>query len=332
MEASVSKILRRHCSRIALACFVFLMAAIVAQFVVALVLGFVAPDLLLKSWFLTGMSSVCLYVLGFPLFLLVLPKAPAELPEKEKLGGVGEFFACLLMAMGILYPFNFLSSWLTQVLGGLLGAGGSSLLDTYLGNMDLWAVALFAVILSPVMEELIFRKLIMDRLRTIDRSAAILFSALVFGLFHGNLGQFFYAFGVGLLFGAIYARTGRLRYTILLHILVNAIGSLVPMVLLRDVDEAGLLELLRRGTEAMPELVQNLPGLLSMGAFYLVILCCTVAGIILLLRRLPRLSLRRPEDRLSSPGRAFLTLFVNGGFIALLLASAAEMVLSLLAT
>ena len=332
MEASVSKILRRHFSRIALACFVFLAAAIVAQFAAALVLAVVAPALLAKSWFLTGMSFVCLYVVGFPFFILVLPKAPPELPEKERLGGVGEFFICLLMAMGILYPLNLLSSWLTQVLGGLLGGSGTSLLDAYLGNMDLWAVALFAVILSPIMEELVFRKLIMDRIRTIDRPAAILFSALVFGLFHGNLGQFFYAFGVGLLFGAIYARTGRLRYTILLHVLVNAIGSLVPMLLLGDVDEAGLRELLSRGTEALPELLENLPGLLSLGTYYLVILCCTVAGIILLIRRLPRLARRGPEDRLSSPGRAFLTLFVNGGFIALLLASALEMVLSLLIT
>ena len=47
----------------------------------------------------------------------------------------------------------------------------------------------------------------------------MLFSGLMFGLFHGNLNQFVYAFVLGLCFGFIYVKTGNIRYTIGLHML-----------------------------------------------------------------------------------------------------------------
>ena len=81
MEHSVSDILRRHYSRIALACFVFLAAALAAQFVAALLVQLFMPSLMQTGWFLTGLSFACLYAVGFPLFLLILPRAPEQLPE-----------------------------------------------------------------------------------------------------------------------------------------------------------------------------------------------------------------------------------------------------------
>ncbi len=325
MGASVSKVLRHHYSRIALACFVFLAAAVLAQFAAVFLVELWAPELILEGWFLTALSFVCMYLVGFPFFLLLLPRRPQQLPETAPIGGFGEMCVCLLMAMGILYPLNFLGQGLTQVLGGILGGSGSNVLEAFLGNLDLWAVALFAVLLAPIMEELAFRKLLMDRMRTIDRPGSILFSALAFGLFHGNLGQFFYAFGVGLLFGSIYARTGRIRYTIILHVVVNAIGSLVPMVLTRDMETLSVESLLQGGVTGLPDLVS----MLGLAAYGLVILCCTVAGVVMLCRRFPRLLYRTPADRLAAPGTAFRTQFLTGGFIAFLLAAVLEMVMSL---
>ena len=332
MAAAVSPVLRRHYSRIALACFVFLAAAVAAQYLAVLVLGVLAPGLLLRGWFITGLSFVCLYLVGFPFFLLLLPKAPARLPEKRSLGGPGELLICLLMCMGILYPCNLLGQGVTRLLGRLLGSTGANPLEKVLDRMDLWSVALFAVLLAPIMEELIFRRLLLDRMRTIDRPTAVLFSAMAFGLFHGNLSQFFYAFGAGLLFGSIYVRTGRLRYTVTLHILVNAIGSLVPLLLQGDGEPLSLEELMAQGEEAIPAMVESLPYLLGMSLFGLLVFCCTVAGIVMLVRRFPRLRRRGPEDRLPEPGTAFRTVFLTGGFALFLLASALEMVLSLLVT
>ncbi len=61
-----------------------------------------------------------------------------------------------------------------------------------------------------------FRKEIIS-LRRYGEKTAIMFSALAFALFHMNVFQFFYAFGLGLMFGYVYTRTSRLRYSVAMH-------------------------------------------------------------------------------------------------------------------
>ncbi len=82
------------------------------------------------------------------------------------------------------------------------------------------------VVMAPVCEEVLFRKLIIDRIRRYGDKAAILVSAIIFGLCHGNFYQFFYAFGIGLVFGYIYTRTGRIRYTIGFHMILISLDPL----------------------------------------------------------------------------------------------------------
>ena len=82
------------------------------------------------------------------------------------------------------------------------------------------------------MEELLFRKLLLDRVSVFGDRTAILLSGVVFGLAHGNFYQFFYAFGLGSIFAWVYLRTRRIRFSILLHVLINFCGSILPMQLL----------------------------------------------------------------------------------------------------
>lgn len=62
--------------------------------------------------------------------------------------------------------------------------------------------------------------------RTI-RLAAILITSALFGLYHGNLIQGFYAFCMGILFGFFVLMTGSLPAVILLHGTVNAVTLLI---------------------------------------------------------------------------------------------------------
>lgn len=78
-------------------------------------------------------------------------------------------------------------------------------------------------IVAPVAEEVIFRWLIYLRLRDYCRtvSAAAVISALIFGLYHGNLLQAVYAFLLGMLFAMILEKTGSLVSCLLLHMGAN---------------------------------------------------------------------------------------------------------------
>ena len=99
-----------------------------------------------------------------------------------------------------------------------------------LGGMPLSLNFLYSVIVGPILEELVCRKAVLDRVRVYGEKLALVSSAILFGLFHHNLQQLLYTTALGLLFGFVYLRTGRLRYCITLHI-INNLGAF----LLQDV-------------------------------------------------------------------------------------------------
>ena len=87
-----------------------------------------------------------------------------------------------------------------------------------------WAI-LSVVVCAPVLEEILFRGLIFESCRErFGSGAAVLVSALLFGLVHGVPVQIINAFVVGLIFGYIYLRTGSLLSVILLHVVNNGIA------------------------------------------------------------------------------------------------------------
>ena len=98
--------------------------------------------------------------------------------------------------------------------------------------------ALFLAVASPIMEEFIFRKIVIDRLSPYGEKAALFMSALLFGLFHGALNQLCYAFLLGLIFGYVYIKTKKLRYTIILHVGINSLSTVLLPTLLAVAESA----------------------------------------------------------------------------------------------
>jgi len=85
--------------------------------------------------------------------------------------------------------------------------------------------ALLAVVMAPVMEEYVFRGLILRGLLThYHRWVAIGASAVAFGVVHGNLRQFFLAVNIGLLFGWWYSRTRSVGPGMIGHAVFNAVA------------------------------------------------------------------------------------------------------------
>ena len=147
---------------------------------------------------------------------------------------------------------------------------------------------------------------------------AVLLSGLMFGLFHGNLAQFAYAFSLGAFLAFIYVRTGRVVYTIVLHMGVNFIGSIVGPWVLELADYRGLTEALRlleedpaRGIAAIDAVW---PGLALLGGYIAVMLGIAVTGAVLLL--VHRKRLRLGSGAITIPkGRRFTTAIVNCGML-----------------
>lgn len=95
---------------------------------------------------------------------------------------------------------------------------GSTLLIEIIGS----------AILTPVLEELLYRGVIYERLRFFmgKKWRAILLSSLIFALVHLNLVQFIYAFGMGIVLAVCMEVTGHVYGAVLAHMAANMIAVL----------------------------------------------------------------------------------------------------------
>lgn len=80
---------------------------------------------------------------------------------------------------------------------------------------------IFTAFVAPIFEEIIYRHLLLRSLKPIGDTPAIIISALVFGLAHGNFDQFAYAFLSGIIFGLMAVRYYTIIPGMVLHLINN---------------------------------------------------------------------------------------------------------------
>ena len=117
--------------------------------------------------------------------------------------GLKWFSACFVI--------NILLSQLISILTGILGQNGVTVPTSDFSIHQPSAIAVivqfsYVVIIAPIVEEFIYRGAILTALSPYGRGAAVLFSALAFGLMHGNIPQAASAFGTGLVYAIIAAK------------------------------------------------------------------------------------------------------------------------------
>ncbi len=95
--------------------------------------------------------------------------------------------------------------------------------NTLISNI-LYLIAI--VVIPAIFEELLFRKAIINYSKKYGKAFAVIFSAILFGLFHMNLNQGIFAFLIGIIFGIIAIQTSSIKLTVLLHFLNNLYAAL----------------------------------------------------------------------------------------------------------
>ena len=94
-----------------------------------------------------------------------------------------------------------------------------------------WLVLISVSIFAPFFEEWLCRGIILRSLLTKVKPAwAIVISALVFGLIHGNLWQAIPAFIIGVILGYVYYKTGSLKLTMLMHCVNNTLSVIISRI------------------------------------------------------------------------------------------------------
>lgn len=222
----------RHCFSI-LGCAVLLLLA--GQLAVRLLVDKCMPLFFPAGGYPTWLPLLIAYLaffgIVFPLAALLLRRLPAAAPEKGNIRA-RHFFAFLPILFLCSFVGSQLSQWLVALLTDAFGLQTGSALGTLLLTHPLVMVFVLLVA-APLCEEWFFRKLLLDRARIYGEKLAIFVSALLFAFYHTSIYQFFYAFFVGLIFGYLYLRTGRLWVTALMHAIYNLVCIILPYVMLR---------------------------------------------------------------------------------------------------
>lgn len=164
-------------------------------------LGMVIALLVIFKWLRTDLSRTMLFRKG---------------SKKMNWRTLGLSIAFLF---GAQFLFSSLAFGLDEILK-VLGLSIESEIASAQGANQVPMQLIYTLVLGPIAEELIFRGAIFQVLRKYGRVFAIVASALLFGIYHGNLPQGIFAFAVGILFAYITAEYS-ICWSMLIHIFNN---------------------------------------------------------------------------------------------------------------
>ena len=323
----ITKLARKQMSRIGFVYFAGTILLVALELSLSMLFLFGNPDGDYDSSILIFFNLILRFILGYPLMLCLIHLVEKGKPIPQKKMKAGSIFIAFFMAYAMAMIMNIVGLLLTSIINAFQsGVDTTNLQDTLLALPSVWLV-LFVCVGAPVFEELIFRKALVDRAIYCGEDIAIAMSGVMFGLFHGNLNQFVYAAALGAFFAFIYVRTGKIRYTMILHAMVNSMAT-IGTLLLKMFSEGttGYLE----GTETLASVSSlDLYGLLRdplSGAIYLggalglcvwllAIAAFVITGIILWIVKGKKLFLLPSRDLSVPKGKRFSTAFLNPGMI-----------------
>ncbi len=270
---------RARANRLGFAYFALLAVMLIVQYAAAFAIPRLAPALAEADGYTWLLSLLPIYGVGLPICLALLRPCPAEPPTPRPMR-LRFWWLALLISLGLMFFGNLIGNALMMTVNALRGREMVNPVQQVILDADPLWTAFATVIAAPLGEELLFRRLIIDRTRRFGELPAVLLSAAMFGAFHLNFYQFFYAALIGLVFGYVYVKTGRLRYTIALHAAINFLGGVAAPALLRAL--LPLLERLQSGLAPDPtELLALLPLLLAYLAYAALLFGCAMATLVI---------------------------------------------------
>ena len=286
-------------SRVGLAAAVLGVVVNLAQMIIITIFNVVNPAFESNGWFRYLLIAVSFYLIGFPICCLILKSIPDGQKREEENLTFGGFIKFFLISYFIMVLLNLFTMGFLWIVGNFKGSDVVNPLENVISNSSVLATIIFAGILSPIIEEVLFRGVMLNKLRTYGDKIAIITTALLFGLFHENFSQFFYAVGLGMIFAYVTLKTGTIKYSIGIHIMINMMGSVI-------------------GTQVLNSTIATM-------IFGIVVWIFVIAGLILFVKYFKKISLL-PGEVIIEKGHILSETWLNVGMIINLIISLALMI------
>lgn len=305
---------KKYFSKLGLMYFLGTICVYAAQILVIMIVQAVAPQLMENYDMSVIVSMLPMYLIGYPIMIALIRRIPVDqaMPEKKKMT-VGQWLVAFIMSYALVYIMGIISNITTTIIGILKQSEVQNTILDMTTGMSPALTFVVMVIAAPIMEEYIFRKLLIDRAAKYGEVLAIVLSGAMFGLFHGNLNQFMFTFVMGCFYGFIYTRTRNVIHTILLHMLNNFMSSMLSILVL---EKSGMLEIVNVATqeEIVQFVMENLSGAALYCGYVLCLLVIAFAGIIFLILKRKKFYVNHTEEELPK-GKRFITVTFNVGML-----------------
>lgn len=221
-----------------------------------------------------------------------------ELFRRGKKMTFGTFVQLLCVFMSVQLVFSLLQM-LVEWLLNQVGLSAMAALEMATIDTNTVSMFLYAGFLGPIAEELLFRGLILRNLESYGKRFAIFASALLFGMFHGNILQSPFAMLVGLVLAYV-----TVEYSIVWAIVLHIFNNFV------------MADLYGRLLEILPETLATVVDWVIMGGF------AVAAIVILIVRRKDVKTFFAENTHCSRANKAMLTSPTILIFLALMTISA----------
>ncbi len=130
--------------------------------------------------------------------------------------------------------FNLLASIVVALITQMMNQSGIEVpeADFSITEPSQYAIIIqlvYVCIIGPVVEEIIYRGLVIKLLSPYGKGMAIFFSALFFGLMHGNLSQSLTTFIGGIIYAMVAVNCNSIVPTLIIHVLNNTFASITDI-------------------------------------------------------------------------------------------------------
>jgi len=217
---------RRAYSILGIGCVVFL---VLGMFILPLLLSTIIsklfPSLAGNFILQTPLTYAGMYLIAFPLLLVIVKKLPEHKSEMcpQKKPGFLTILGYYALSYAIISVIGLAVNLIeTYIIGSSGTTTVTGLLDS---GTPQWVFAITGCIIAPIMEEIIFRLIPYNKASGYGTGLYIVWTGIMFGLLHLNFGQALYAMCLGFLFAKIMCDTGKIKYTILIHVMTNITGG-----------------------------------------------------------------------------------------------------------
>ncbi len=181
-------------------------------------------------------------IIVFIFYCAITRYDPKELFNTSRMNA-GELVRCIFIVLF----FQQISLICSMFIMSALGSNGLEVMGMdYVIEHDpkTYAVdVMISIIIAPIGEELIYRGIVLRQAAKISGRFAIFFSAVIFGLMHGNPYQMILGFLIGIPLAMITLKTGSIIPSIICHMVNNAVVSIASIVEYFDETAASVISI-----------------------------------------------------------------------------------------